>query len=209
MHILIAEDDTALADRSHARVAALRLRGATCVDERRAGRRRTAAQPLRSADSRSRTARLDGLEVLKRRCARDKLRLPILILTARDSVDERVRGLDLGADDFLAKPFSLSELEARVRALDAAWRGGTHADGVLGDLRFDRVSRTRVDRRSAASTSRRASLRCSRSSSAGPAGSSARSSSSTDCANGATRSRPTPSRSTSTGCARSSKARGS
>ena len=57
---------------------------------------------------------LDGLEVCRRLRARSSV--PILILTARDSVVERVRGLDAGADDYLAKPFSLDELLARVRA---------------------------------------------------------------------------------------------
>lgn len=57
---------------------------------------------------------LDGVEVCRR--LRDSSAVPILILTARDSVGERVRGLDAGADDYLAKPFSLEELLARVRA---------------------------------------------------------------------------------------------
>ena len=50
-------------------------------------------------------------------CATRGSTLPVLILTAADSVDERVKGLDYGADDYMAKPFSLQELEARVRAL--------------------------------------------------------------------------------------------
>ena len=60
--------------------------------------------------------RLDGLEVL-RRLRQRRNPLPVLILTAHGSVEDRVRGLDLGADDYLAKPFALSELEARARAL--------------------------------------------------------------------------------------------
>ncbi len=60
--------------------------------------------------------RLDGLEVCRQlRSTGDDL--PILVLTARDSVSERVAGLDAGADDYLPKPFDLDELEARVRAL--------------------------------------------------------------------------------------------
>jgi two-component system, OmpR family, response regulator len=59
---------------------------------------------------------LDGLEVL-RRLRRRASNVPVLILTARDSVDDRVNGLDVGADDYLVKPFELAELEARVRAL--------------------------------------------------------------------------------------------
>jgi two-component system response regulator MprA len=60
--------------------------------------------------------RLDGLEVCRRmRAAGDKT--PILMLTARDAIDDRVQGLDVGADDYLVKPFALRELQARLRAL--------------------------------------------------------------------------------------------
>jgi DNA-binding response OmpR family regulator len=59
--------------------------------------------------------RIDGFEVLKRMRAR-KVMAPVIILTARDDLDDRVKGLDLGADDYLTKPFKLPELEARLRA---------------------------------------------------------------------------------------------
>src|SRR5260221_2583968 len=59
--------------------------------------------------------RLDGFQVLDR--LRQTKRTPVLILTARDAVSDRVRGLDTGADDYLVKPFDLAELFARVRAL--------------------------------------------------------------------------------------------
>ena len=65
---------------------------------------------------------LDGHGVLQRLRERDQ-RLPALILTARDSLDERVRLLNAGADDFLAKPFELAELEARLHALVRRARG--------------------------------------------------------------------------------------
>lgn len=60
--------------------------------------------------------RMDGLEVLARLRTRGKI-VPVLMLTARSDVKDRVHGLNLGADDYLAKPFELSELEARVKAL--------------------------------------------------------------------------------------------
>ena len=59
---------------------------------------------------------LDGFEVLRRLRARRR-EIAVLILTARDAVEDRVRGLDLGADDYLVKPFALVELEARLRAI--------------------------------------------------------------------------------------------
>jgi two-component system OmpR family response regulator len=59
---------------------------------------------------------IDGFEVLRRLRSR-RSEIPVLMLTARDRVDDRVRGLDLGADDYLAKPFSVTEFEARIRAL--------------------------------------------------------------------------------------------
>ncbi len=66
---------------------------------------------------------------------------PVLMLTARDAVDDRVRGLDVGADDYLVKPFAFAELEARLRAL--ARRGTTRRPTVLelGDVRLDPASR--------------------------------------------------------------------
>src|SRR5205807_472740 len=72
--------------------------------------------------------RLDGLEVVRRmRKAGD--RTPVLMLTARDAIDDRVAGLDVGADDYLVKPFALRELQARLRALIR--RTGEGADGEV------------------------------------------------------------------------------
>jgi two-component system OmpR family response regulator len=83
--------------------------------------------------------RLSGLEVLKRLRARDS-RLPVLILTALDGTGDRVRGLDLGADDYMAKPFELAELEARVRALTRR-SAGTAPTIQCGPLSYDQVGR--------------------------------------------------------------------
>ena len=58
----------------------------------------------------------DGLKVLKE-LRSDRQTMPVLVLTARDELDDRIAGLDLGADDYMTKPFEFSELEARVRAL--------------------------------------------------------------------------------------------
>lgn len=82
--------------------------------------------------------KLSGFEVLKRLRARNS-RLPVLLLTALDSVTDRVRGLDAGADDYLAKPFQLAELEARVRALTRRGMSGAPTFIKHGRLRFDQV----------------------------------------------------------------------
>jgi two-component system OmpR family response regulator len=83
---------------------------------------------------------MHGFEVLRKLRGRGSA-TPVLILTAADSVEQRVKGLDLGADDYMAKPFSLQELEARVRALTR--RGLGTASSLLkhGPLTFDATGR--------------------------------------------------------------------
>jgi two-component system response regulator TctD len=84
---------------------------------------------------------LDGLEVLRRLRAR-KQTLPVLLLTARGDVAERVHGLDLGADDYLTKPFALQELEARVKALLRRGQAIGLPRLTCGALAFDSASRS-------------------------------------------------------------------
>jgi DNA-binding response OmpR family regulator len=84
--------------------------------------------------------RVDGLEVLKHARAR-KASLPILILTARSGIEARVKGLDLGADDYLGKPFSFIELAARVRALLRRNNQPAEVKLRVADLEMDRVER--------------------------------------------------------------------
>jgi len=81
-----------------------------------------------------------GNDILRRLRAQDK-RLPVLVLTARDSLTERVNTLNEGADDFLVKPFALAELEARLTALVRRARGNEHPRFACGPLKFDTVSR--------------------------------------------------------------------
>ena len=80
--------------------------------------------------------RMDGFDVLQRARARG-LKLPILILTARDAVDDRVRGLDGGADDYLVKPADLVEIAARLRALIRRSKGEAAPTLRVGDLELD------------------------------------------------------------------------
>jgi two-component system, OmpR family, response regulator len=79
---------------------------------------------------------LDGTEVLRRLRNRHS-RIPVMIISARDSLQERISGLDTGADDYLAKPFKLPELEARLRALIRRRCFNSQDDLVLGSLRFN------------------------------------------------------------------------
>ncbi len=83
---------------------------------------------------------LDGWNILGE--LRKSKSTPVLMLTARDAVQDRIRGLDSGADDYLVKPFVLSELVARVRALIRRAAGKTQSVITIGEVRIDMASRT-------------------------------------------------------------------
>ena len=139
MRILIAEDDSILAD---GLIRSLRQSG-YAVDHVKHGVDADTALSLQIFDLLILDLGLpmmSGLEVLRRLRARNS-QMPVLILTAADSVDERVKGLDLGADDYMAKPFALNELEARVRALTRRGAGGGPTVVKHGALAFDQVGR--------------------------------------------------------------------
>jgi two-component system response regulator QseB len=78
----------------------------------------------------------DGISVLQA-MRRDGINTPVLIMTARDTVDERVLGLDTGADDYLVKPVELKELRSRVRALSRRSHGFAAPEISIGELRLD------------------------------------------------------------------------
>jgi two-component system response regulator TctD len=84
--------------------------------------------------------RLDGIEILRRLRSRGN-DVPVLVLTASGETHDRVRGLNAGADDYLPKPFDLSELEARLRALHRRRLGAVHGIVRVASLEFDPVSR--------------------------------------------------------------------
>jgi two-component system OmpR family response regulator len=84
--------------------------------------------------------RVDGFQVL-RRLREGRSAIPVMILTARGTLDDRVRGLDLGADDYLAKPFDVPELAARVRALMRRVYSKNSNELRLGPLCFDMKGR--------------------------------------------------------------------
>jgi two-component system, OmpR family, response regulator len=142
MRVLVAEDDTVLAD---GLCRSLR-KGGYAVDWVTSGTDADSALTAQAYDLLILDLglpRLTGMEVLKRLRSRQSA-LPVLILTAADSIEQRVRGLDLGADDFMAKPFALSELEARVRALVRRAMGAGSTTLRVGSLVYDQVSRTAV-----------------------------------------------------------------
>jgi two-component system OmpR family response regulator len=139
MRILLAEDDNVLAD---GLTRSLRQAGyaTDCVKNGLEADSALSAQDFDLLILDLGLPKLSGLEVLQRLRARDS-RLPVLILTAGDSIEQRVKGLDLGADDFMAKPFALSELEARVRALTRRGAGGGPTVIKHGPLSYDQVGR--------------------------------------------------------------------
>lgn len=153
MRILVVEDDPLLAE---SLVRALQQQGYGVGHARRG----------QDADTALRTHRfdlllldiglpdVDGFEVLRRLRARSDA-TPVLVVTAREAVDERVHGLDLGADDYLTKPFSLSELEARVRALLRRAKPTLSTRIVVGGLTVDSAARrAKIDGRAVELTTR-------------------------------------------------------
>ena len=140
MHVLVAEDDPVIAD-----FVAQGLREAGyAVDVAPTG-----TEALRLASGGGHDAAvidvmlpgLDGLSLIEQLRAK-KIQTPVLILSARHSVDDRVKGLQAGGDDYLTKPFAFAELLARVQAL--LRRAGTTTEPtrlVVGDLSLDLLSR--------------------------------------------------------------------
>lgn len=84
--------------------------------------------------------KLDGIEVLKRMRGRGQI-LPVLVLSARDKLEDRVAGLDLGANDYITKPFQLPELEARIRALLRKDNWSNRTEVCFAQLHFNTVER--------------------------------------------------------------------
>lgn len=139
MRILLVEDDALLADA----IARSLSQSAHAVDVARSGEEADAALATVDYDLVVLDVELpglDGLEILKRLRARRSV-VPVLIVTVRDALEERIAGLDLGADDYLTKPFHLSELEARVRALIRRAHAGATSELVHGRLRLNMAAR--------------------------------------------------------------------
>ena len=138
MRILLVEDDTSLRETLH---QALQGAGYTvdAVDDGRMADTSLLAGAYDAVVLDLGLPHLDGIEVLRRLRARCDS-TPVLILSARDGIDQRVQGLNVGADDYLTKPFALPELEARVGALIRR-SGGGQLRLTNGPLEFDLTNR--------------------------------------------------------------------
>lgn len=139
MRILVVEDDTVLA----AALMRALTQSAYAVDLAEDGEEANHALATTTYDLvvlDMALPKVDGPSVLRR--LRDKRsQVPVMILTARDTLEDRVAGLDLGADDYMTKPFDLPEFEARTRALIRRGHYSAAAAIVHGEVRFDTAAR--------------------------------------------------------------------
>ena len=139
MRILLAEDDPLLGDGLR---AGLRQLGflVDWVRDGEAAERELRAQPYAAAVLDLGLPLKDGMEVLAA-IRRDGITLPVLVLTARDAVTDRIRGLDVGGDDYVVKPVDLNELAARLRALVRRAHGQPQECLVAQDVILDLAAR--------------------------------------------------------------------
>jgi DNA-binding response OmpR family regulator len=140
MRILLAEDDPLLGDGLRAGLRQLGFQ-VDWVRDGQAAERELRAQPYAAAVLDLGLPLMDGMEVLAA-IRRAGVALPVLVLTARDAVPDRIRGLDLGADDYVVKPVDLNELAARLRALVRRAHGQPQERLTAQDVVLDPAART-------------------------------------------------------------------
>jgi two-component system OmpR family response regulator/two-component system response regulator QseB len=140
MHILLAEDDQLLGDGLRAGLRQLGFQ-VDWVRDGNAAERELRAQEYVAAVLDLGLPQKDGMEVLAA-VRKAGISLPILILTARDAVPDRIRGLDIGADDYVVKPVDMHELAARLRALVRRAHGQVQEHLSAQDILLDPASRT-------------------------------------------------------------------
>ena len=140
MRILLAEDDSLLGDGLRAGLRQLGFQ-VDWVRDGEAAERELRAQPYEAAVLDLGLPRKDGLDVLAA-IRRSGIKTPVLVLTARDAVPDRIRGLNLGADDYVVKPVDLHELAARLRALVRRAHGQPQECLIAQDIVLDPASRS-------------------------------------------------------------------
>jgi two-component system OmpR family response regulator/two-component system response regulator QseB len=140
MRILLAEDDPLLGDGLRAGLRQLGFQ-VDWVRDGQAAERELRAEPYAAAVLDLGLPMMDGMEVLAS-IRRAGIATPVLVLTARDAVPDRIRGLDLGADDYVVKPVDLHELAARLRALVRRAHGQPQECLRAQDVVLDPASRT-------------------------------------------------------------------
>lgn len=140
MHILLAEDDPLLGDGLRAGLRQLGFQ-VDWVQSGDAAERELRAQTYAAAVLDLGLPRRDGMDVLAAVRAAG-VATPVLVLTARDAVPDRIRGLDAGADDYVVKPVDLHELAARLRALVRRAHGQPRDRLAAGDVELDPAGRT-------------------------------------------------------------------
>lgn len=140
MRVLIVEDDPLLGD---ALMAGLKQRGfeADWVQDGREAQAAIRSEPFAAIVLDLGLPGLGGIDLLRGERARGN-KVPVLILTARDAVQDRISGLDSGADDYVVKPTDLNELAARLRALVRRSKGDPAPVLQMGSVRLDPASRT-------------------------------------------------------------------
>ena len=139
MRILLVEDDPLLAD-AVSRAFSQNAHAVDVVHTGEAADQALAANTYDLVLLDIALPKMDGLEVLRRLRGR-RSTVPVILITVRDSLEDRVDGLDYGADDYITKPFHLSELEARVRAVVRRTQAGSSSELVHGRLRLDIAGR--------------------------------------------------------------------
>ncbi len=139
MRILLVEDDTLLADSIREGLE----KGGFAVDHLNAAEPAISALSLTHYDLAIVDIGLPGMSGLDliRLLRQRNILVPVLILTARDWLDDRISGLDLGADDYMVKPFQLPELQARLRALIRRSRSSASSELTAGAIRLDLARR--------------------------------------------------------------------
>lgn len=140
MRILLVEDDRLLGDGLRAGLRQLGFQ-VDWVRDGEAAERELRAEPYEAAVLDLGLPRKDGMDVLAA-VRRAGLTLPVLVLTARDAVPDRIRGLNAGADDYVLKPVDLHELAARLRALVRRAHGQPQERLTAQDIELDPASRT-------------------------------------------------------------------